>query len=60
MINFNYMSGYLAYKQIGDRVKANTEIKCLRLYKYSDVNQIYKMCNKNVLLYTRIQALKIN
>ena len=38
MINFNYMSGYLAYKQIGDKVKANTEIKCLRLYKYSDVN----------------------
>ena len=54
------MSGYLAYKQIGDKVKANTEIKCSRLYKYSDVNQIYKMCNKNVLLYTRIQALKIN
>ena len=31
MINFIYMSGYLAYKLIVDTAKTNTEIKYLRL-----------------------------
>ena len=31
MINFIYMSGYLAYKLTGDTTKTNTEIKYLRL-----------------------------
>ena len=31
IINFIYVSGYLAYKLTGDTTKTNTEIKCLRL-----------------------------
>ena len=31
IINFIYVSGYLAYKLIGDTTNTNTEIKCLRL-----------------------------
>ena len=31
IINFIYVSGYLAYKLIGETTKPNTEIKCLSL-----------------------------
>ena len=31
IINFIYLSGYLADKLTGDTTKTNTEIKCLRL-----------------------------
>ena len=31
IINFVYVSGYLAYKLIGDTTNTSTEIKCLRL-----------------------------
>ena len=31
IINFIDVSGYLAYKLIGDTTNTNTEIKCLRL-----------------------------
>ena len=30
IINSIYVSGYLAYKLIGDTTKTDTEIKCLR------------------------------
>ena len=29
-MNFIYVTGYLAYKLIGDTTKTNTEIKCLK------------------------------
>ena len=31
IINFIYVSGYLAYKLTGDTTRTSTEIKCLRL-----------------------------
>ena len=37
LINFIYVTGYLAYKLTGDTTKTNTEMKCLK-NKYSGVN----------------------